>query len=46
LTISWQVRALLSLGREDPALAVAVSIRAQELLQPPGRVERGPAAPR
>jgi len=30
-----RVRALLSLWREDPALAAAVSIRAQELLPPP-----------
>jgi hypothetical protein len=32
-----RVRGLLSLWREDPALAAAVSIRAQELLPPPAR---------
>jgi hypothetical protein len=31
-----RIRALVSLWREDPVLAEAVSIRAQELLPPPG----------
>lgn len=30
-----RIRALISLWRQDPALAEAVSIRAQELLPPP-----------
>ncbi len=36
-----RIRALVSLWREDPALAEAVSIRAQELQPPPP----GPSAP-
>jgi len=41
IPVADRIRALVSLWREDPALAEAVSIRAQELLPPPP----GPSAP-
>jgi hypothetical protein len=39
-----RIRALVSLWREDPALAEAVSIRAQELLPPPPDSSAPPTA--